>query len=104
MSDPFDRLRMTVSPSATKRPEIESWGGPVRDYLAGVGLQTLAAECGGVQQAFSLVTRYGKGNGGRVLDRLRDFWPESQHCLTAGDLRALYRTSVERQLTARQIA
>jgi hypothetical protein len=98
--DPFSHLRVVARHSHETRPALECWEGSIRDYLAGIGLQKLISESGGVQTAFSIVTRFGRGNGKRVLDSLQAFLPTTDCPLSCEEITGIYRESVRKQVAA----
>ncbi|MGE0406790.1 MAG: hypothetical protein AB7O65_10845 [Candidatus Korobacteraceae bacterium] len=95
--DPFDRMQIISSNETMISPALEHWRGSTRDWLAGRGLQALIDECGNVQHAFGLVTRYGNGNGKRILESLQAFWPKSEIQLSVAQLTRMFRDSVVNQ-------
>jgi hypothetical protein len=94
---PFEQF--TISNSKRSRlPALSHWNGSVRDYLAVRGLQQLINDCGSLQHATSIINRYGRGNGKRILESLAPFLPSSGFNLTVHELNDTYKRSVMRQI------
>lgn len=94
---PFEQF--TISNSKRSRlPALSHWNGSVREYLAVRGLQQLIHDCGSLQHATSIINRYGRGNGKRILESLAPFLPSSGFNLTVHELNDVYKRSVMRQI------
>lgn len=96
--NPFPALKMV--PTGTIRgftPPTQ--GVSIRDSLAAYGLSTLMHDYGGAQQAFSLVQRYGNGNGKRVFESLLSILPPERPPFTEVEIFEAYARSTERQVT-----
>ena len=100
---PFENVEFLASPyfacpgppgSETGRNES------IRDHLAGIGFQQICKQRGSVQAGVAYVTKHGKGNGKRVLDSIRPYWPvpDAAYKLTTEQLNAEFCKSAAKQL------
>jgi len=102
--DPFENLEIVSARhyrnAAALIASPEAAPTPIRDRLAGIGLQCVCSEIG-TQKGFALVTRHGNGNGRRVLHSLRPFWPGTRDSIgcTREQIIEAFRASVSAQLS-----
>lgn len=94
---PFEHFKICNS-KRSRLPTLSHWSGSVKDYLAVRGLHELIHECGSLQHATSVINRYAKGNGKRIMESLSPFLPSSGFNLTVDELNDIYKRSVMRQI------
>lgn len=100
--DAFANLEIMIGASQVSRPqppgESGNPGNSIRDHLAGIGFQTICNELGGLQNGVAYVIKYGNGNGRRVLESIKPYWPSSVHILSTEHIKNAFRDSVQQQL------
>jgi hypothetical protein len=95
--NPFQTLQIVSGGPITsfdRPPDSAS----IRNWLAALGFQKLRDDFGNSQQAVSYVTKFGNGNGKRVLETLLPLLPEQRPAVTAAEILERYRHTTEKQI------
>jgi hypothetical protein len=89
---PFAGLR--IMPGADEQiPTAPPEGASLRNWLAALGFERLKERLGSAQLAHSVVLKYGKGNGKRILESLAECRPSGNQALTLDAIQESYRRS-----------
>lgn len=80
-----------------KPPEFAS----MRNFLAALGFLKLGEHFGDLQQAVSYITKFGNGNGKRVLDTILPLLPQERPAVTEAEILDRYRRTTEQQVLGR---
>jgi hypothetical protein len=89
---PFEALQIVPGSQGsfiTKPPD----GVPVRDWLAAIGFSNLQDKIGSAQLASSVVMKYGRGNGKRILKSLAESAPQPIQPVTIDKIQEFFRKS-----------
>jgi hypothetical protein len=87
---PFKDLRL-LSSEPIRQFETPPDGVSMRNWLAALGLESLREQVGSLQVADAIVRKYGKGNGGRILESLAECLPKRREPLTMEEVQESFR-------------
>ena len=96
---PFKGIRIVPKPvlSVDAPPD----GMSVRNWLAGLGFEALQQAHGSLQAARSIVTKFGQGNGSRILESLSECSRSSRPPVTREEIQRIYQESTLKQTAPR---
>lgn len=95
--NPFQTLQI-VSAGPVRSFDEPPDSVPIRNWLAALGFVKLCEVYGNSQQAISYVTKFGNGNGRRVLDTLLPLLPQERPAVTDAEILEQYRQTTEKQI------